>query len=251
MPIARSHGFKISYEVSGDGPPLVLHPGMFQTGASWRAAGYAEALEAAHTVIAIDPLGLGSSDAPHEAAAYALERRVASVTAVLDEVGAERAAFWGYSMGALTALGMAVHTPERCTRLVVGAWDPVEGFASAVAHALHHFGLPADTDVFALLTQSAHADPAQAAVIDAGDPAAFRANFEAFSREGELASRLESATVPMLMYSGTEDPWHDPLRQFAERVGAGFFSVPGADHLAGWKRAGDVLPHVRPFLGGS
>ncbi|MGO4419792.1 alpha/beta fold hydrolase [Streptomyces sp. MCAF7] len=93
------------------------------------------------------------------------------------------------------------------------------------------------------------ADPAQAAVIDAGDQAAFRANFEAFSREGELASRLGSVAVPVIMYCGTEDPWHDPLRQFAERVGAGFFFVPGADHLAGWKRAGDVLPHVRPFLG--
>ncbi|MDX3226654.1 alpha/beta fold hydrolase [Streptomyces sp. ME19-01-6] len=251
MPIARSHGFKISYEISGDGPPLVLHPGMFQTGASWRAAGYTEVLEATHTVIAIDPLGLGSSDGPHEAAAYALERRVESVTSVLDEVGAESAAFWGYSMGGLTALGMAIHAPERCTRLVIGAWDPVEGFASGVAHALRHFGLPADTDVFALLSQSASGDPAQAAVIDAGDPAAFRANFEAFSREGELASRLGSATLPMLMYSGTEDPWHEPLREVAERLGAGFFSVPGADHLAGWKRAGDVLPHVRPFLGGS
>ncbi|MEU1787791.1 alpha/beta hydrolase [Streptomyces sparsogenes] len=241
MPIARGSGYKISYEVSGDGPPLVLHPGMFQTGASWRATGYTGALEAGHTVIAIDPLGLGASDAPHEAAAYALERRVACVTSVLDDVGVERAAFWGYSMGALTALGMAIHAPERCTRLVVGSWDPIEGFASGVAHALRHFGLPADTDAFPLLRQ--------AAVIDAGDPHALRANFEAFSREGGLASRLGSVAVPMLMYCGTEDPWHDPLRETADRVGAGFFSVPRADHGAGWRHAGEVLPRVLPFLG--
>ncbi|MFI7273792.1 hypothetical protein [Streptomyces sp. NPDC049879] len=63
-------------------------------------------------------------------------------------------------MGALTALGLTLHAPERCTAVVAGAWDPADGFASALAATLRQLGLPADTDAFALLRQGAYADPA-------------------------------------------------------------------------------------------
>jgi hypothetical protein len=90
VPIARSNGFKIAYEVCGDGPPLVLHPGMFQIGAHWTQSGYTSTLTATHTVITVDPLGLGASDGPQDPAAYALTRRADYVTAVLDDVGADK-----------------------------------------------------------------------------------------------------------------------------------------------------------------
>lgn len=250
MPIARSYGFKVSYEVFGDGPPLVLHPGMFQIGAHWTRAGYSSRLAASHTVITVDPLGMGASDAPRDPTAYALARRADYVTAVLDAVGADKAAFWGYSLGALTGYAVAVHAPERLTRLVAGAFDPIDGFRSAVDPLLHHLGLPADTDPYPFMEQGATADPALAAVIDAGDPAAFRANFEAFHQEPGLHAGLADVGVPMLMYAGTADPWHDPMWTFAERTGTAFFSLPGADHQDGWSRSADVLPHVLPFLAG-
>jgi pimeloyl-ACP methyl ester carboxylesterase len=248
VPTARSNRLKICYEVSGDGPVLVLHPGMFQTGASWRDTGYTSRLQADYTVVAVDPLGLGASDDPHDPSAYALERRVESVTAVLDDIGTDRAGIWGYSMGALTALGMALQAPERCARVIAGSWDPVDGFASARDYVFRQLGLPADTDAFDILRQGAYADPAQAAVIDAADPAALRANYEAFSRDRALDTGLASTDVPMLMYCGTSDPWHEPMRKVAERTGSGFFSVPRADHHGGWARAADVLSQVLPFL---
>ncbi|MEV0238596.1 alpha/beta hydrolase [Streptomyces sp. NPDC050674] len=248
MPIARSNGFKIFYEVSGEGPVLVLHPGMFQTGASWSDTGYTAALATDHTVVTLDPLGLGASDGPHDSAAYALERRVEYVTAVLDDLGADRATVWGYSMGALTALGAALYVPERCTRVIAGSWDPVDGFTSALEHTLRQLGLPADTDAFHLLRQGAYADPAQAAVIDAADPAALRANYEAFRHDRGLDAGLASTGVPMLMYCGTADPWHEPMRGVALRTGAVFFSVPDADHRGGWVRSAEVMPHVLRFL---
>ncbi|RVX39332.1 pimeloyl-ACP methyl ester carboxylesterase [Nonomuraea polychroma] len=249
MPTARSNGFKISYEVAGDGPPLVLHPGMFQDGAHWTHSGYTSSLTPAYTVIAIDPLGLGASDAPREAEAYALERRVASVTAVLDDVGAGRAAFWGYSLGAMTGYAVAALAPDRLTCLVAGAWDPIDGFHSAIEPTLRQWGLPADTDPYALIKQGAAAEPYQAALIDSGDPGAFRANYEAFSREPGLHAELAASGVPMLLYAGTVDPWHEPMHAFAGRTGvAAFFSLPDADHKGGWDRSEDVLPQVLPFL---
>ncbi|MEN3538116.1 alpha/beta fold hydrolase [Microbispora sp. ZYX-F-249] len=250
MPLASSNGYKIHYEVRGDGPPLVLHPGMFGTAASWARAGYTGVLARSHRVIAIDPLGMGGSDAPRDPAAYTSRRRAEYVAAVLDDAGVGRAVFWGYSLGALTGYAVLRHAPQRCAGLVAGSYDPVDGFGSALGHALRTLGLPADTDVFGLLRQGAYADPEQAAVIDAGDEEAFRANFAAFSPERGFDTVLTAAEVPLLLYCGTGDPWHEPMREVAGRAGAGFFPVPGADHQAGWTRSADVLPHVLRFLNG-
>ncbi|MEV5535870.1 alpha/beta hydrolase [Saccharopolyspora shandongensis] len=248
MPIARSNGYRISYQIAGDGPPLLLHPGMFQTGAHWPRTGCTTTLAATHTVITVDPLGLGASDAPHDPAAYTLARRADYITAVLDAAGATTAAFWGYSLGALTGYAVAVHAPERLTRLVAGAFDPIDGFRSAIAPVLRHLGLPADTDPYPFMHQAATADPALAAVIDAADPAALRANFQAFAHEPGQHHALATTDIPMLMYAGTEDFWHDPMRTFAQQTGTEFFSLPGADHRTGWDRAADALPRVLRFL---
>ncbi|MGW8760952.1 alpha/beta fold hydrolase [Streptomyces sp. NPDC055815] len=248
MPIVRSNGYDIAYEVVGNGPALVLHPGMFQIGAHWTQAGYTSALAASHTVITIDPLGMGASGAPQDPAPYSLARRAEYVIAVLDDVGAQRAAFWGYSLGALTGYGVALHAPERLAALVAGAFDPVGGFRSAVGPTLRALGLPADTDAYQLVKQGASAHPAQAAVIEAGDPGAFRANYEAFSHEPGTHAELAASGVSMLLYAGTADPWHAPMHVFAEQTGAAFFSVPGADHQGAWDQSGNVLPHVQTFL---
>ncbi|MFI9404608.1 alpha/beta fold hydrolase [Nocardia sp. NPDC052316] len=250
MPIARSHGYKIAFEVIGDGPPLVLHPGMFQIGAHWTEAGYTSALAATHTVITVDPLGLGNSDGPREPADYALERRIDYVTAVLDEVGADRAAYWGYSLGALTGFAIAVHAPERLACPVAGAFDPIDGCGSALALLRNQLGLPEDADVYPLIVQGSIADPALAAVIEAADPAALRANYAAFATEPGLHDRLAESPVPMLLYAGTDDIWHQPMRTFAEQTGTQFFSIPDHDHITAWRNATEVLPRVRPFLVG-
>lgn len=248
MPFARSGGHKVHYEVrGGGGSPVVLHPGMFEDGAHWAHLGYTGVLAGAHTVISIDPLGLGASDAPHEPEAYALERRVAYVSAVLDDLGLDRAAFWGYSLGAMTGYAVAAHTPERLTRLVAGGFDP-DGFMARVPAVLAALGLPGDFDVYEIVKRGALDDPYQVAVIEKGDPAAHRANYEMFSREPGLGGALAASGVPTLMYAGTADPWHDPMRDHARAHGAGFFSVQDADHGGTARRAEEVLARVLPFL---
>jgi pimeloyl-ACP methyl ester carboxylesterase len=167
---------------------------------------------------------------------------------VLDDIGAAQAAFWGYSLGALTGYAVAARAPERLTRLVAGAFDPIGGFRSAVDHAIKTFGLPADVDAYEIMKQGAYADLYQAALIDAGDLVAFRANYDAFSREPGLHAELAAWDAPILMYAGTTDPWHEPMRAFADRAGARFFSVADADHKGGWDRSADVLSRVLPFL---
>ncbi len=93
MPYANSAEMHINYPVSGDGPPLVLQHGFMCSAADWVEFGYAAALSPRFRIILIDALGHGDSDKPHDEAAYAMERRVADVVAVLDAVGVERAHF--------------------------------------------------------------------------------------------------------------------------------------------------------------
>ncbi|MFG2004178.1 alpha/beta fold hydrolase [Spirillospora sp. NPDC048911] len=247
MPFTRSNGHKIAYEVSGSGSPVVLHPGMFEDGGHWAHLGYTGVLAASHTVISIDPLGLGASDAPRERAAYAAERRASYVVAVLDDLGLDRAAFWGYSLGAMTGYAVAAHAPERLTRLVAGAFDP-NGFTAVVPDTLAALGLPADFDVYEIVKQGALESPYQTALVESGDPAAHRANYESFSQEPALGGGLAASGVPTLMYAGTADPWHDPMRDYARAQGIEFFSIADADHGGAIRRPDEVLPRVLPFL---
>jgi pimeloyl-ACP methyl ester carboxylesterase len=184
--IARSNGYKIHYEVCGAGPVLVLHPGMYEVGTSWTLKGYTPALRDEYTVVEVDPLAHEGSDAPRDADAYALERRVDDVLAVLDDLGAMKASFRGYSMGAWIGYGIAKYAPDRCTSLVAGAWDPVGGIETAYADAVTRLGMPANSDWVEILRQMAHARPEQTAVIDAGNRQAFRLCHEGFENRAGL-----------------------------------------------------------------
>ncbi|MET9239918.1 hypothetical protein [Nonomuraea sp. NPDC003709] len=136
---------------------------------------------------------------------------------------------------------------SRLTCLVAGGFDPIDGFRSAVGPTLRLLSLPADA--YHLMKQGAAADPYQAALIEAGDPSAFRANYEAFSREPGLQRELAGSGVPLLLYAGTADPWHEPMRAFAEHSGASFWSVSDADHKGCWDRSAEVLPFLAANAG--
>lgn len=66
--------------------------------------------------------------------AYTIEGATRAVVGVLDEIGLERAAIAGYSMGGRLALYLALRYPERCTELFLESASP--GLKSADERAL-------------------------------------------------------------------------------------------------------------------
>jgi pimeloyl-ACP methyl ester carboxylesterase len=76
-------------------------------------AGVARPLADRHRVVRVDLLGHGRSDAPHESAAYAMERCTAQLAGVLDALAIPRAHLLGYSMGGRIALALAALHPGR------------------------------------------------------------------------------------------------------------------------------------------
>src|ERR1700686_2581565 len=111
-------GTRLSYEVEGDGPALVLHLGAGCDSELWRAAGYLEPLAKSYRCILFDHRGHGRSDRPRGAEANHINRYVAEVVAVLDQLGLEHAAFWGYSAGPSVGLKLAEENPTRISALI-------------------------------------------------------------------------------------------------------------------------------------
>jgi len=101
--------------VTGDGPPVVLLHGLTATH-RYVVMGSKALERAGHRVVAFDARGHGAS-AP--AASYAYADLAADLLALLDAHGLERAVLAGASMGAHTALRLALDAPERVAGLIL------------------------------------------------------------------------------------------------------------------------------------
>lgn len=98
---------------------LVLHG---FSGDAESMASVAEALRERHRVFRLELLGHGGSDAPAQAAAYAMSACVAQIRAVARALELTRPHLVGYSMGGRAALAAAVSAPGDFSSLVlVGA----------------------------------------------------------------------------------------------------------------------------------
>src|SRR5512136_1562042 len=120
MPYAVNGDIKIHYIVEGEGPPLLIHHGLSGYVGSWREAGYLKALKEHYQVILPDVRGHGKSSKPHRPEYYVMEKMVGDVTAVLDDLGDEKALYWGYSLGGRVGLATGKYAPNRFNALVIG-----------------------------------------------------------------------------------------------------------------------------------
>jgi 3-oxoadipate enol-lactonase len=115
MPYVDATGARIYYEDGGDGPTLLLIPGL--SGTVTGAAKIVDPLREHLRVLVLDNRGAGRSDKPDEP--YSIERFAADALAVLDATGIEQAGVLGISMGGRIALELAINHPGRVGRLVL------------------------------------------------------------------------------------------------------------------------------------
>ena len=137
-----SDGVRLHYELHGpeDGPPIVLVHGFasdYQL--NWVGTRWQETLtKAGHRIIGLDCRGHGSSDKPHDPAAYALVTMAADVRRLLDHLQIETANYLGYSTGAKIGVQAMLDFPKRLGKVVLGGagWVGTFGGAEQVAKAL-------------------------------------------------------------------------------------------------------------------
>jgi pimeloyl-ACP methyl ester carboxylesterase len=107
-------GVRLRYDVSGEGPPLVLVHGSAVDRNTW--AGVVPELSRAHSVITYDRRGYGES--PHRPVR---DHRLHAddLIAVLEKVAKKPSCVVGWSSGGNVALAVAVRRPELFSSLIV------------------------------------------------------------------------------------------------------------------------------------
>ncbi len=121
-----SHGdVTIAYDDIGPregGRPIVLLHGFASNrNENWKRLGWYGAFERKNIrFIAPDMRGHGESSKPHEPEAYAREKLVGDVFALLDHLGIAKADVMGFSMGTRIALAAAIAQPTRVDLLILG-----------------------------------------------------------------------------------------------------------------------------------
>jgi pimeloyl-ACP methyl ester carboxylesterase len=110
-------GVTLRGETIGSGPDVILLHGLTAT-RRYVVMGSKALPRAGYRVTTFDARGHGESGAPGSRAAYEYRDLVDDLAAVLDHLGAERAALGGASMGAHTTMAFALAFPERVAALV-------------------------------------------------------------------------------------------------------------------------------------
>jgi pimeloyl-ACP methyl ester carboxylesterase len=123
----ESSGVTLAGEEAGEGIPVVLLHGLTAT-RRYVVMGSRSLERSGHRVVAYDARGHGASGPAPDPDAYDYDDLVEDLRAVLDDRGIDRAVLAGASMGAHTAVRLALDAPERVAGLVVAtpAFDPEE-----------------------------------------------------------------------------------------------------------------------------
>jgi pimeloyl-ACP methyl ester carboxylesterase len=117
---ARINGYRLRYRLEGEGPLAVFGHGLM--GSIEQIDDNHGALAALHErvrLLTYDARGHGQSEGPREPGGYTWETLGRDMSALVSHLGDERAIVGGGSMGAATALWMALEQPEKVRALVL------------------------------------------------------------------------------------------------------------------------------------
>jgi 2-succinyl-6-hydroxy-2,4-cyclohexadiene-1-carboxylate synthase len=253
--------------VHGDGPALLMLHGFTGSGATWEP--HAVALSNHYRCIAVDLLGHGRTRAPADPTRFTAERAVRDLLAILDALGLQSVAVFGYSMGGRLALNLALAAPNRIHGLILesaspGIADPSERAArvaadEALAKAIVEQGVEAFVarwEALPLFSSQAALPPAARERLRAqrldNNPMGLANSLRGMGAGTMPAvrDRLAELRMPTLLIAGALD---DKYRQLALSMardipGAAVAIVPGAGHAVHLERPDEFDYLVGRFL---
>ena len=268
---AKSGDVNIAYQVLGQGPPdLVLIPGWVSNiEIFWEEPAvvrFFTRLASFSRLILFDKRGTGLSDRVAEMPN--LETRMDDVRAVLDTVGSERAALFGYSEGGVLCALFAATYPNRASALIMHGsyarltaapdypWGLNEQERSAfVDQAVREWGAPIGIDMRApsMATDERFRQWWARFLRLSASPAAF-ATLSHMNAQMDIRQVLPAIRVPTLILHSVNDRNLDVRgsRYLAERIpGAKLVELSGPDHVPWLSDADIVVDEVEEFLTGA
>jgi len=219
MPSFRSDIVDIAYEVTGEGPPVLLIHGFASNArVNWIDTGWVKALTGAgYQTITFDNRGHGESGKLYDPEAYPAPEMAEDARRLLDHLGLSQVRVMGYSMGARIAAFLTLNHPERVSAAVFSglADNMIRGVGGAepIAQALEAASIDSIEDpsakVFRVFAEQTKGDlKALAACMRSG-------------RQKITAAELGRIAVPALVVAGDMD-------DIAGKVEPLVAAIPGA-----------------------
>lgn len=253
----RFSGRRVAYAVTGDGPLLVApawwvsHLELDWVDETFR--GWWESVGEGYTVVRYDRLGVGMSDRDVCVEDLTLDREVALLQAVLEELALEKVALVGGSSGGCAAIAFAARFPQRVNRLLLyGAYADGSLISSPqlreaiVATVRSHWGLGSRllADMFLGEANSVEQERLARYQRAATSPQTAAALLELVYRN-DVRADLERVCAPTLVVHRRGDraiPYHLGRELAAAIPGAALIPLEGSAHFP-W--AGDAQSGAR------
>ena len=248
----------LSYEITGQGPPLYMVHGIGSRKATW--AGLVPELSKRYTCVTSDLRGHGESPIPPTP--YSLEDLVADLETLRARLGHDRIHVIGHSLGGMIGPSYARAHPERTLSVgllstAAGRTDEDRAKLNAVRDAMAKKGVGPviSTLVARWYTDefiAAHPEAIAARIKQVEDTPenVFLNVFDIYSTT-EMAPWLHEITAPCLVLTGELDgacsPRHN--RFMADRLpDSDLVILDGVKHSILIEAPDRVLPHVQAFL---
>jgi pimeloyl-ACP methyl ester carboxylesterase len=267
-------GVRLHYVEWGEGEPLVLLHGNGSMIQDFSSSGLLEKAAQKFKVIAFDRPGFGYSRRPR-LTVWTPEAQAKLFCEALAKIGIARAAVLGHSWGASVAVAMALHAPERVTRLILASgyfYPTVRSDFLAAGQAIPVIGDIISHTIAPILARLMW----PALLKKVFGPARIPQKFAGFPKEMALrpsqlrASAAESAllvpsalalhkrylslTVPVAIVAGEEDKLVDTEKQsrrlHKELSQSTFRRVPGAGHMVHQTHTNAVMAVIDEAMSG-
>lgn len=242
MPFATHEGDRIHYQVYGDGPPMIIHHGLFSSAASLAYPQFVEAVSGAFQMIFIDSLGHGESDMQDEASHYTAAHRAGDIVAVLDDLGIDQASYFGYSMGGWLGTAMARYAPERLASLCIAGWP--------IGRPVHKELEGMDPDeVWATVKRGLFfTNQKEFSQLNERTEQSVRNCMEAIADNDGAMKAVKALSCPVMMACGEDDDMFPAAENTAKELGVNFLPVPGDHGSAINRNFGFWFPQVADFF---
>jgi pimeloyl-ACP methyl ester carboxylesterase len=249
------NGMQMYYEVSGAGDPMIVLHGAYMNIPSMGAI--IPRLAATHRVYALELQGHGRTTDIDRPITY--PNLADDVAAFMDAVGLEKADVFGYSMGAVAGLQLAIRHPEKVNKLIMASggydargWQPaftafipqmtVEMFV-AMPFAQEYRKLAANPDGFPTLVAKLIALEKEPMAWEA-DVRALKTPVLIITGDADVATLEHSVALFRLLGGGIMGDMGQPLP--ASRLAV----LPATSHTAVITQPDVLLALIEPFLRG-
>jgi 3-oxoadipate enol-lactonase len=247
----------LNARIDGDdrAPLLVLAHGLGLDLTMWTPQ--MPSLARRYRVLRYDARGHGAS--PDAVGPCTIDRLGRDVLDLLDDLGAERTHFCGFSMGGQIGIWLGIHASERLDKLVLAhtaAWIGPQSMWNARIATVNRGGMAAISDAAMqrwftpeFLAREPGTVAALKDVFERTSPAGYVQCCAAI-RDADFRDALGAIATPTLVLSGTGDvaTTHDDGRFLAARIADAQFASIDAAHLSNYEQPAAFTAALLAFL---